>query len=134
SGTATRETFSWLRDEMLDALQQALPVDGVLLALHGAMVSEDVPDVEGAVLRVLRRRLGPHVPLVATLDLHANVTRLMVDAADALVLFHTAPHIDVFETGERGAAVLRRIVVDRVKPAKAFHKLPLVVPAERANT
>src|SRR5262249_32194194 len=53
SGTATRETFSWLRDEMLDALQQALPVDGVLLALHGAMVSEDVPDVEGAVLRVL---------------------------------------------------------------------------------
>lgn len=134
SGMATRETFAWLRDDMLDALQQALPVDGVLVSLHGAMVSEDMPDVEGEMLRALRQRLGPNVPLVATLDLHANITQMMVEAADALVLFHTAPHIDIFETGERGAAVLRRMLVDRAKPAKAFQKLPLVVPAERANT
>jgi microcystin degradation protein MlrC len=134
SGTATRGTFTWIRDEMLDAIRKALPVDAILLALHGAMVSEDVPDVEGDVLRGIRQQLGPHVPLVATLDLHANITRTMVEATDALVLFHTAPHIDVFETGERGAAVLRRILVDRIKPSKAFQKLPLVVPAERANT
>jgi microcystin degradation protein MlrC len=123
-----------LREQMLDALRQALPVDAVLLALHGALVSADVPDVEGEVLRSIRELIGPNVPLVATLDLHANLTCTMVDAADALVLYHTAPHIDVFETGQRGAAVLRRILVDRARPAKAFHKLPLVVPAERANT
>src|SRR5581483_2650572 len=58
----------------------------------------------------------------------------MVRNADALVLFHTAPHIDVFETGERGAKVLRRILIDGARPTFAFQKLPLVVPAERANT
>src|SRR5262249_7380094 len=86
------------------------------------------------VLEAFRQLLGPAVPLVATLDLHANVTERMVRAADALVLYHTAPHIDVFETGSRGAAVLRRILVEGARPVTAFQKLPLVVPAERANT
>jgi microcystin degradation protein MlrC len=134
SGTATADTFAWLRDELVESLRRQLPVDGVLLALHGAMVSEAAPDVEGAVLDALRAVLGPSVPLVATLDLHANVTERMARAADALVLFHTAPHIDVFETGQRGAAVLRRILVEGARPVTAFQKLPMVVPAERANT
>src|SRR5262249_18467180 len=87
----------------------------------------------GLVLDWFRRCVGPGVPLVATLDLHANVTQCMVEAADALVLYHTAPHVDVFETGRRGAAVLRRIL-DGARPVTAFQKLPMVVPAERANT
>jgi microcystin degradation protein MlrC len=90
--------------------------------------------VEGEVLHVLRSLIGPSVPLVATLDLHANITERMVRCADALVLYHTAPHVDVFETGQRGAALLRHILVDGVRPVTAFQKLPLVVPAERANT
>src|SRR5258707_15748474 len=85
-------------------------------------------------LQALRRVIGPAIPLIATLDLHANVTERMVREADALVLYHTAPHIDVFETGERGAAVLRRILIDGARPVTAFVKLPMVVPAERANT
>ncbi|MGH7169499.1 MAG: M81 family metallopeptidase [Gemmataceae bacterium] len=134
SGTATFETFTWIRQEMTDALRRALPVDAVLLALHGALVAEQTPDVEGEVLHAFRQILGPSVPLVATLDLHANITERMVRGADALVLYHTAPHIDVFETGQRGAAVLRRILVEGVRPVTAFQKMPLVVPAERANT
>jgi microcystin degradation protein MlrC len=134
SGAATSDCFAWMRQEMTDALRRALPVDAVLLALHGAMVAEQTPDVEGEVLHVLRAILGPSVPLVATLDLHANITERMVRSADALVLFHTAPHIDVFETGQRGAAVLRRILVDGVRSVTAFQKMPLVVPAEHANT
>jgi microcystin degradation protein MlrC len=134
AGAATAETFAWLRDELLSALRQALPLHGVLLALHGALAADGTPDVEGAVLEAAREVLGPAVPLVATLDLHANVTERMARSADALVLYHTAPHIDVFETGRRGAAVLRRILVDGAKPVTAFQKLPLVVPAERANT
>jgi microcystin degradation protein MlrC len=133
-GAATHDTFTWLRDELAGALRRELPVDAVLLALHGALVAEGAPDVEGEVLGVLREVLGPGKPLVATLDLHANVTGRMVAAADALVLYHTAPHVDVFETGGRGAAVLRRILVDGARPVTAFQKLPLVVPAERANT
>ncbi len=134
SGAATSETFAWIRQEMTDALRRALLVDAVLLALHGALVAEQMPDVEGEVLHAFRAIIGPSVPLVATLDLHANITERMVRAADALVLYHTAPHIDVFETGHRGAAVLRRILVEGVRPVTAFQKMPLVVPAERANT
>jgi microcystin degradation protein MlrC len=133
-GVATHETFIWLRQELTEALSRQLPVDAVLLALHGAMVADGVSDVEGEVLDTVRRMIGHTVPLVATLDLHANVTQRMVEAADALVLYHTVPHIDVFETGQRGSAVLRRLLVEGARPITAFQKLPLVVPAECANT
>lgn len=134
SGAATAETFRWLLDEIVESLRRELPVDAVLLALHGAMVADGAPDVEGEVLATVRQLVGPNIPIVATLDLHANVTRKMVESSDALVLFHTAPHIDVFETGLRGARVLRRILVEGAKPKTAFQKIPMVVPAERANT
>ena len=133
AGAATRDTFDWLRGEMLDSLRRQLPVDAVLLALHGSLVADTAADVEGEILLAIRTLIGD-VPLVATLDLHANVTEKMVRAADALVLYHTAPHIDVFETGQRGAAVLRRILIDGARPVTAFQKIPMVVPAERANT
>lgn len=146
SGRATADTFDWLQGKLIDSLRAALPVDGVLLALHGAMAAQEHPDVEGEILRAVRELVGPQIPVVATLDLHANVTRLMVSQADALVLFHTAPHVDVFETGERGAAVLKRLLTgnqSRVakpgdnrdgRPTTAFCKIPCVLPAERANT
>lgn len=134
SGSMTNETFDWLRDELLTALEAALPVDAVLLALHGAMVAEGHPDVEGEILTAVRERVGPAVPIVATLDLHAHVTERMVRHTDALVLFHTAPHVDVVQTGRRGAEVLRRIVRDGARPVSALQWIPMVVPAERANT
>ena len=137
SGRATAETVDWIRGEMLDALRQSLqagPLDAVLLALHGAMAGDGCPDVEGDVLGRVRELVGPEIPIVATLDLHANVTPAMVAAADALVLYHTAPHIDVYETGQRGARTLRRILVDGARPVTAFQKVPCVLPAERANT
>src|SRR5687768_14013736 len=70
SGRATAETYDWLREELLVALERALPVDGILLALHGAMAAEEHPDVEGEILGAVRGLLGPSVPIVATLDLH----------------------------------------------------------------
>src|SRR6516225_2795787 len=84
SGLATADTFAWVREELVEGLRRVLPVDAVLLALHGSLAAEGAPDVEGDVLDALRDLLGPDVPLVATLDLHANVTERMVRAADAL--------------------------------------------------
>jgi microcystin degradation protein MlrC len=133
-GTATAETFDWILAEFLGVLRSQMPVDAVLLALHGALVAESEPDVEGALLSAVRQMVGAAVPFVATLDLHANITARMIECSDALVLYHTAPHIDVFETGQRGAALLRRMIVDGARPITAFQKIPLVVPAERANT
>lgn len=135
SGPATRDCIADLLHEMVNRLAQALPVDAVYLALHGAMVAEGMPDVEGELLRLVRQLVGG-IPVVASLDLHTNITRKMVEHASALVLYHTAPHIDVFETGQRSAKLLKRLIdmgrSDR--PFTAFQKLPLVVPAERANT
>ncbi len=134
SGPATRDTVAGLLNDMIQQLLHVLPVDAVYLALHGAMVAEGMPDVEGELLRQVRELIGPKTPLVASLDLHTNITRLMVEHADALVLYHTAPHIDVFETGHRAAHVLRKLLVDRVPVVTAFQKIPMVVPAECANT
>jgi microcystin degradation protein MlrC len=134
SGPMTAATCETILSEMLAALASAGPVDAVLLALHGSLVAANEPDVEGCLLERVRRLIGPGVPVVATLDLHANITPRMVGAADALVLFHTTPHIDVVPTGRRGAGVLRRILVDRVRPITALQKLPMVSPVERANT
>jgi microcystin degradation protein MlrC len=134
SGRATAETFAWIVDEIERALDGAGRLDGLLFALHGALAADEHPDVEGEVLSVVRRHLGAGIPLVATFDLHANLTQQMVAQADALVGFHTAPHVDVLETGVRGAAVLRRILIEGAKPTTALVKIPMVVPAERANT
>lgn len=134
AGTATAETFDWIKAEVLSALKAALPVDAVLLALHGSMAAEQHWDVEGEILEAVRKAIGPKIPLVATLDLHANITPRMVAAADAMVLYHSIPHVDIFETGIRGAAVLRRILIDRAKPTTAFVKVPASFPAEKANS
>ncbi|MBL9084459.1 MAG: M81 family metallopeptidase [Planctomycetales bacterium] len=134
SGRATAETFDWLLGEIDAALDRVGPLDGLLFALHGALAADGHPDAEGEALAAVRRRIGPQVPLVATFDLHANLTELKVRNADALVGFHTAPHVDVLETGVRAARVLRRILVDGIRPTTAFVKVPVVLPAERANT
>ena len=134
SGLATADVFEWIRDGLVASLQAALPVDAVLLALHGSMAAKSHPDVEGELLAAVRAVVGSSVPIVSTLDLHANVTPEMVAAADALVIYHTIPHVDIFETGIRGAAVLRRILIDKARPTTAWVKIPAVFPAEKANT
>ncbi len=134
AGTLTAEGCDRLMERMRHALERAGKVDAVLLALHGSLVADQTPDVEGRLLELVRGRVGASVPIVASLDLHANVTQRMVRNADALVLYHTTPHIDVMPTGRRAAQVLRRILVEGAKPVTAFQKVPMVVPAERANT
>jgi microcystin degradation protein MlrC len=118
-GIISQETLDWLRQELTEAIAREFPVDAILLALHGAMVADGVPDVEGEMLQLVRSRIGRAIPPVVTLDLHANITQRMVQATDALVLYHTVPHLDVFETGCRGAAVLRRILIDGARPTTA---------------
>ncbi|HRX79934.1 MAG TPA: M81 family metallopeptidase [Pirellulaceae bacterium] len=134
SGTATAECFAWLWKEFFAAVDAAENVDAFLLALHGAMVADGHPDVEGAILQELRKRVGPDVPIVATLDLHTNITPEMVQAADVLVTYHSMPHVDIFETGQRGAEALRRMLFEGAKPSTAFCKIPAIVPAENSNT
>jgi microcystin degradation protein MlrC len=134
SGPVTRATFNHVRDALLERLAAAGPVDGVLLALHGAMVLEDAPDGEGEFLAAIRKAIGPAVPLVATLDLHATITPRMVQEADALVGYDTYPHIDLYETGAKAAALLLRTVRGEIHPVTLFARAPMLVPAEGQGT
>ncbi|MEE2658616.1 MAG: M81 family metallopeptidase [Candidatus Latescibacterota bacterium] len=113
--------------EMTESLASAV-VDGVLLSLHGAQCAEDEYDVSGRVLQAVRSMVGPDIPIVATLDLHANVTPLMAECADVLVGYHTFPHIDHVSCGRRAATVLQRLLGGEV-PSVSMWKIPMVVSA-----
>jgi microcystin degradation protein MlrC len=102
--------------------------------MHGAQTAEGVDDVEGALLSIARGVLGDAVPIVVTLDLHANVTRAMVEQATAIVGYHTYAHVDLYETGVKAARLLLRKLAGTVRPVMAFRKLPMIVPAENMQT
>lgn len=128
SAEVTTEAFEALTDELVARIVAALPVDGVYLDLHGAMVTENHPDGEGEVLRRVRAAIGPDIPLVASLDLHGNVSALMVEAADALVAYRTYPHVDAALTGSRATDVLASLLGTKSRFAKAFRQLPYLIP------
>ena len=121
SDRVTRDAFERIAGEIITRLQKALPVDGVYLDLHGAMVAEHFDDGEGELLARVRRLVGPKVPLVISLDLHANVTRQMFAQADGMVIYRTYPHIDMAETGARAAQLLMQMLTTGRRPAKRFH-------------
>ncbi|MCY4031973.1 MAG: M81 family metallopeptidase [Hyphomicrobiales bacterium] len=102
-------------------------IDAVYLDLHGAMVCEHLEDGDGEILKRVRNLVGD-IPVVASLDLHANVTREMLEYADALLAYRTYPHIDMSETGARAARFLAEHCADGKRPAKAMTQLDFLVP------
>lgn len=132
AGPVTQECYDTLKNELVDGLSP--DVDGVILALHGAAAVEETGDLEGDLLATVRMRVGPSVPVVATLDLHAHVTAAMVDNADALVAWETYPHRDAYETGERAATLLLNTIARECRPAMAMAKVPVVVGGINGST
>ncbi len=130
----TQDCYQQLKQDLLDRLRAGPALDGVLLALHGAAAAEGVGDIEGDLLHAVRTLVGPQVPIVATLDLHAHVTEAMISAADALVAWETYPHADAWETGIRGAAALLDILDGRLDPVMVMAKAPVVVSGIHGNT
>ncbi|GMU70844.1 MAG: microcystin degradation protein MlrC [Burkholderiales bacterium] len=106
SAQVTRDAFERIAGEIVTRLEAAGAVDGVYLDLHGAMVTEHLDDGEGELLARVRQVVGPRVPVVASLDLHANVTRAMLERSDAMVAYRTYPHVDMARTGECAARML----------------------------
>lgn len=127
SGYVTRDAYERISGMILDGLKQAMPLDGVYLDLHGAMVAEHHDDGEGELLRRVRALVGPTVPIVASLDLHANVTRAMIAHADNLVCYRTYPHIDMAETGQRAAQLLDRRLEGMPRPYVALRNIPYLI-------
>ena len=130
AGYVTEDAYERITALMLEGLEKAVAdgAEAIYLDLHGAMVAEHLEDGEGELLDRLRRRVGDDLPIVVSLDLHVNITRQMVDLADALIAYRTYPHVDMAETGARAARHLDEILRGRPKQAKAFVKLDFLPP------
>jgi microcystin degradation protein MlrC len=127
-GYVTSDAYERIVGELVGRLSVALPVDAVYLDLHGAMCSVDFEDGEGEMLRRVRAAVGPRVPVVISLDYHTNLTPAMAALSDGMAIYYTYPHVDRPQTGVRAARILTTIL-ERGRPtARAFRKLPFLIP------
>ena len=126
SAPTPRSIFDRLVGELVDGIEAAGAIDGVLLELHGAMVAEGIDDAEGHILAAVRHLVGPDMPVVGQLDIHSNVSQGMIEAADVLIGRETYPEIDMAPRGRECADVLVRMVREGLRPTMALHQLPLV--------
>lgn len=134
-GVVETETFEFYTRQIVDGVREhASDLDGIILPLHGAMVAETHTDGEGEILDRVRDVVGEAMPIVVTLDLHANVSDRMVALADALVAYETYPHIDKAATGERGLRLLDRIMAGSVSPVMHQERPPLIAYQPKAYT
>ena len=134
SGPVRRAAFDALVGEMAERLRQAGLVDGLLLALHGAMTVEDNPDAEGEIIARLRQVLPPGTKVGVSLDLHAHVTAAMLQPDTVLIGYREYPHTDMFETGQRTARLLLDAIAGRCRPVMALAKRPMIVSPVNART
>lgn len=133
-GTLARAAWNQITDEFLDAIRKAPRVDGVYFCMHGAMASEDELDPEGYLLAEARKILGEEVPIVVSLDLHGIPTDRMLVHSDAIVAYHTYPHVDFFETGQRAARLLLRLLAGEIHPVTAKVAVPTLVRGDELIT
>jgi microcystin degradation protein MlrC len=137
SSYVTRDAFERIAGAICEDVERARAsggLDAIYLDLHGAAVSENADDSEGELLERLRAIVGNALPIVASLDLHANVTRRMLSLADGLVSYRTYPHVDMAATGERAAELLaRRVGAGRREPMHA-RRLPFLIPLNAQST
>lgn len=132
-GRLTRDALEELTRRATQGLAAVLPVDGLMVLLHGAACAEDVDDVEGHVLTAIREVSGPAVPLWLMLDHHANVTSEMMRHADLVMGFRTQPH-DPFETARDLTALALRHLDGDLQPTTAWRKLPMITHQEQYLT
>ncbi len=122
------DVWNLVAKTLLDAIDNTPSVDGLLLALHGAMVTQSTEDGEGDLLELLRKALGPNVPIICSLDLHANITEKMIRNANGFFPYDYYPHTDTFEAGIRAAECMKKTLRGEITPVTAFCKLPLLMP------
>jgi len=128
SAHVAKDAYERIAKLLVDGIAAAGRIDAVYLDLHGAMVAEHVDDGEGEILSRVRKLIGRELPLVVSLDLHANVTPEMFGHADALIAYRTYPHVDMAATGRACAKHLALLLQANQRFAKAFRQLPFLIP------
>jgi microcystin degradation protein MlrC len=127
NGPVEHGFFAELLDTISRRLKAALPVGAVYICSHGAALTTENDDPDGAVFEMVREIVGPDVAIVATLDLHANVSERMVQSIDVFIGYRTNPHLDMRERGAEAAVAVREMLAG-VKPQRFFIRLPIVPP------
>ncbi|MCY7306490.1 MAG: M81 family metallopeptidase, partial [Rhodoferax sp.] len=127
SAHVTRDAYERIAAMIVEGIRDAQP-DAVYLDLHGAMVAEHEDDGEGELLARVRGLVGPRTPILASLDLHANVTQRMLESADTLIAYRTYPHIDMADTGARVAHLMCQRAEGMPRPACAVRRIPFLIP------
>ena len=134
AGPLTAETFECLIKMMLNQLHDAGPLDGLLVAPHGAAVSEHCRDMDGHWLSILRQRVGVETPIVCTLDPHANVSERMIAACNATISYSTNPHVDQHHTGLKAGRLLTQTLRGEIHPVQALAQSPIAISIDRQET
>jgi microcystin degradation protein MlrC len=134
AGTINASTWELLESSLLDALRKTPKLDGLLLAAHGAAVSQRYPDADGRWLSLVRHHVGDGVPIVATIDPHANLSGTMVDAVDALIAYRTNPHLDQKDRGIEAAQLLLCTLDQQIQPTMAAAFPAMAIPIDRQGT
>jgi len=133
-GPVERRIYDLWKAEILAGITAALPLDGVYLAMHGAMFVEGLFDAEGDFISAVRAVVGPDVLIAASYDLHGNVSQAIVDGLDIFSTYRTAPHIDVQDTMRRAVTMLVRALRTGQRPVVAWAPVPVLLPGERTST
>ena len=125
-GRVEQVAYDHLLHLFLERLAENLPVDGVVLDLHGAMATETHDDAEGHFIAAVRKVIGSDIPLVVTLDLHANISPQMAEQADIIIGFDTYPHVDMGERGREAVTLLVQMINGEIRPCQSYRQLPLM--------
>ena len=133
-GKVTEEAFNFVSSEILTSLSECGPFDGIMLALHGAMVCEHIDDGEGELLKRVREQIGTEVPIAVTLDLHANITDQMAKLSDIIVTYRTYPHVDQYEIAIEAANLLKRTLKGEIKPRSYVIRGQMLDGADHGRT
>ena len=133
-GSVGRATYDAFKAEFIHSLKELLPLDGLYLAMHGAMYVEGMQDAEGDWISAAREVVGAECLISASYDLHGNLSRRIVDNIDMLSAYRTAPHIDVQETMQRACAMLLHCATQRIRPTLVWSPVPVLLPGERTST
>ncbi len=134
AGTVAGDAYQRLLRDLLDRLRGALPLDGLLLALHGAMVAEGELDVEADIVARARDIVGKETPIVVLLDMHGNISPGLVEAADALLAYDTNPHIDTHARGLEAVDIMARLLRRQIVPTAAYARPALLLPPQSTGT
>lgn len=133
-GPVERHTYEALKAEFLDRVKALLPLDGLYLAMHGAMFVEDMEDADGDWIAAARGVVGPDCLMTASFDLHGSLSRKTIDTLDMLSAFRTAPHIDREETAQRACDMLVHCLDQHIRPTMIWSPIPVLMPGERSST